>query len=270
MSNLFDVVIPVGPCDYMQVLQQLDATQKNVVGLRNIYLICSDPDIIPTQNDTNVIVVPETVFPFTKNDVARMHGEFERNGWYLQQLLKLYAGIVIPGILDRYLVIDCDTHFLKPTVFIDPESNRCLYNTGTEYHLPYFDHMKKLHPSLIKKHMNLSGICHHTMIETKYMRELIDLVEGYHNTESYEPIHPFIKSSFWEIYLRNVLPEYCGRERLNASGAAENEIYFNYVMIYHPNDVLIRSLNWANVHDNPNLFLNSDFSYVSWHYYMRR
>jgi hypothetical protein len=37
-----------------------------------------------------------------------------RNGWYLQQLLKLYASFVIKDLLNDYLVIDADVYFLKP------------------------------------------------------------------------------------------------------------------------------------------------------------
>ena len=44
-----------------------------------------------------------------------------------QVLVKIkYAGIVIKNILDKYLVIDSDTFFLKPTSFI--KDGKCLYN----------------------------------------------------------------------------------------------------------------------------------------------
>ena len=42
----------------------------------------------------------------------------------------------IQNILDKYLVIDSDTFFLKPTTFI--ENNKCLYNYGSEYNKSYF------------------------------------------------------------------------------------------------------------------------------------
>ena len=75
--------------------------------------------------------------------------------WYLQQLLKLYACNVIPDILDRYLVIDSDTFFLKPTTFI--ENDVCLYNYGSEYHKPYFKHMLLLHKDFIKMVIDKAG-----------------------------------------------------------------------------------------------------------------
>ena len=68
--------------------------------------------------------------------VNNIHGLNNRNGWYLQQLFKLYAGIIIPDILDKYLVIDSIHFFIKPVKFI--ENNICLYNYGFEYNFPYF------------------------------------------------------------------------------------------------------------------------------------
>ena len=60
--------------------------------------------------------------------------------------------------MNKYLVIDCDTFFLKPTRFIEPETGKCLYNHGSEHHGYYFDHMKKL-DSGFERSMDRSGIC---------------------------------------------------------------------------------------------------------------
>ena len=108
---LFDIVIPVGPNDKDIITKQINYT-KNIKA-RNIYLIvngCLDIE--------GCISIQENIFPFSLETVSRFHGKLERNGWYLQQLLKLYAGMVIPGILERYLVIDADTFFLKSINFI--------------------------------------------------------------------------------------------------------------------------------------------------------
>ena len=72
------------------------------------------------------ITIFEKIFPFSLDTVAKIHGKRDRNGWYLQQLLKLYAGKIIPNILDKYLVIDSDTFFLKPTkiiILLPPKDN---------------------------------------------------------------------------------------------------------------------------------------------------
>ena len=266
MSDKFDIVIPVGPCDINQFKQQLEYTRRNVIGYRRIYLVCFDPSLLGFINDPAVVVVSDDIFPFTKNDVAHIHGNFERNAWYLQQLLKLYAGLVLPDILDRYLVIDCDTYFLRQTLFVSETSGKSLYNTGTENHEPYFEHMGRLHVSLTRQFPQYSGICHHMMFETRFVRELFEMVEKEKEKEK-EKNQPF-----WRIFLQNVRSDYFGMDIYNASGASEYEIYFNFIMKYHPNDVEIRQLRWANVSVNPMNInnKNTSISYVSWHYYMRR
>jgi hypothetical protein len=85
-----------------------------------------------------------------------------------------------------------------PTIFI--ENNKFLYNYGSEYHIPYFIHMIKLSKNL-EKILNISGICHHMMFETKYIIELFNMLETVTET--------------------------------NNSGASEYEIYFNYILKYH-------------------------------------
>lgn len=235
----FDIVIPIGPKDKEAFKQQIEYTKKNIIGYRNIYLVSYEPI-----NVEGCISIDERLFPFNMDTVASIHGRLERNGWYLQQLLKLYSGIVIPGILDRYLVVDSDTFFLKPTIFI--QDNKCLYNYGNENHAPYFEHMLKLNKDL-KKVARMSGICHHMMFETKYLNELFNLVE----TEHKEP--------FYKVFLKLVTD-------VTHSGASEYEIYFNYMLSKHKDKIIVRPLDFAN---SNTLDLNSNKDYISYHWYMR-
>ena len=241
----FDVVICVGPNDTAIVNSVVPYIKKNIIGYRNIYLVCQNPSI--TIDGT--ITINEKIFPFTINDVAHYHGKRERNGWYLQQLLKFYAGFIIPGILQKYLIIDCDTHFLKPTKFLT-EDNKCIFTTGTEYHIPYFEHMNRLHPSLKKSH-TLSGISHHTFFDREIVKSLIELVEDYHKSAK----------TFWQLYLQEVQPAH-----YDLSGAAENELYFTYVYLYHYDKMKIRQLKWIN---SSNLSLDTHNDFISVHWYMR-
>jgi FkbM family methyltransferase len=237
----FDIVIPVGPNDKSVIEQQIKYTKKNIIGYRNIYLICYDPSIVID----GCITINENIFPFNIDTVAKHHGKLDRNGWYLQQLLKLYAGKIIPNILDKYLVIDSDTFFLKPTTFV--KDNKCLYNYGTEYHKPYFHHMKNLDKDLTKVDKNKSGICHHMIFDKKYIDELISKIEKNHN------------ELFYNIFLKTVTNK-------KGSGASEYEIYFNYMLKYHPDKIQIRKLSWTNTNK---LESNSNYDYISYHWYMR-
>lgn len=239
---LFDIVIPLGPNDIEQIYSQIEYTKKNVIGYRNIYIISYDPSL----KIDGCITVPEHIFPFNKQTIINFHGRQPKNGWFLQQLLKFYAGLCIPDLMNRYLVIDSDTFFLKPTHFIS-DDNKCLYNFGHEYWIPYFKHIEILNINLKKVYPKKSGICHHMMFEIPIVNEIIQLVENKH------------KDTFYNVFLK------CVDSRFkNHSGASEYEIYFNYVFQNHPDRVLLRELKWIN-----NNKLNEKYDYVSCHYYLK-
>jgi hypothetical protein len=242
-EKLFDIVIPVGPNDIEHIYKQIEYTKKNIIGYRNIYIIAYRTDF----DISGCTIINESIFPFTLDSVAAIHGKHKRNGWYLQQLLKLYAGFVIPDVLDRYLVIDSDTFFLKPTHFMDKEG-RCLMNPGREYHMEYFDHMKKLHPELKRVHPQLSGISHHMIFDRNYVRKLMDFVEANHEGKE-----------FWKIFLEKVT-------NIGGSGASEYEIYFNFMLTFHSDKIRIRPLVWTNT---PKFIEDKRFDYISWHWHMR-
>jgi FkbM family methyltransferase len=245
-DNIFDIVIPVGPNDVDIIYKQIEYTKNNIIGYRNIYIISYDESFIID----GCITISESIFPFSMDTVSKFHGKSNRNGWYLQQLLKLYAGFVIPNISDKYLVIDSDTFFLKPTHFY--KDNKCLYNYGIEYNGLYFIHMQKLHPDLVKMDPHKSGICHHMMFETKYVKELILKVQLKHS------------DYFYNVFLKNV-------SEVNGAGASEYEIYFNYMLCDNPNNIIIRPLHWKNTDNINDIFnINNEYDYISYHHYLRK
>ena len=246
---LFDIIIPLGPNDINEINKVIDYAKKNVIGYRNIYII-TKLDIMPINN---CIIIDESTFPFKIDNVSEIHGESSRNGWYLQQLLKLYAYQIIDGLLERYLIIDADTFFLRKVEFINPSNNKCLYNYSTfENYKPYYIHMKKLHEKLDKVLEN-SAICHHMIFEKKYVKELINLIEDKH------------KKPFWKVFL-----ELVDKSLVNDSGASEYEIYCNYVFNYHGDSVELRELYWNNVSQESYLDSNySTYDYVSYHWNLR-
>lgn len=190
-KNLFDIVIPLGPSDTDVITEQLKYTKKNVKGYRNIYIISHDDSL----EFEGCVTISEKIFPFNKDTVRQNEtiGE-DRVGWYLQQLLKLYSGFCIPGILGRYLIIDSDKFFLKPTTFV--ENDKCLYNYATEKEQPYFDHMARLDERFTRKYNDKSGICHHMMFETNKVRELFDIVEKKHDQLFYKAFISQVTYSF--------------------------------------------------------------------------
>jgi len=248
MSNtIFDIVIPLGPNDKIVIHKQLEYTKKNIIGYRRIFIISYDD----TLQFDGCTTISERIFPFSMETVSKLHGKNNRNGWFLQQLLKLYAGLVIPDILEQYLVVDTDTLFIKPTSFY--ENGKPLYSYGNEYHITYFTHMKSLHDELNKMDKNKSGICHHMVFETKYIKELFAMVEKYHDNTA----------AFYDIFLNCVTDN-------NGSGASEYEIYFNFLLSKHPDDVIVRYLPNKSVNNLINIdSLNKSINYVSCHWYSR-
>lgn len=244
-KNLFDIIICVGPYDCNIIHDMIPYTKKNVIGYRNIYIICSDPSL----TIEGTITINENIFPFCITDLISQFGNNNRNGWYLQQLLKLYAGNVIPGILKNYLIIDGDTFFLKPTSFIDVY-DRYIYTTGNEHHLPYFKHMNKLHP-LLKKLHECSGISHHMIMNSDIVNSLFKLVETEHDN-----------SPFWKIFLNSI-----DIEDFPYSGASEYEMYFNYVIKFHNDKITIRQLEWCNAGELNDK--NNQCDFISIHWYIR-
>ena len=227
---VFDVVICHGPHDNPILKQNILHTRRNVRGFRQIYIITHDRALKAVPGCR---VYHESIFPFQMADIAAyIKATNGRQGWYLQQLLKLYAGQVLPDLAAYYLVIDCDTLFLKPTHFFS-KGGMPLYNVGQEYHLPYFQQMQRLIPGLTKQ-IKGSGICHHMLFSTAVLGDMFRKVvekekEGSNAKE------------FWRAFLQAVEPSL-----YNKSGASEYELYLNYLVKYKPGQYKIRLLPWQN------------------------
>jgi hypothetical protein len=221
-SSDFDVVVLVGPNDFEVIDKTIEYNKINVVGYRNFYVITPNPEKV---NIEGVIVIDETVFPFNiSKDFEKIQSE--RRGWYLQQLIKLYASYYVPGILDKYLVIDADTAFVRPIKFID-ENGKHLYSTGSDYHVPYFEHMKRMHPDF-EKNYEESGISHHMFFDKRSISEMFKMVEDKHNKD------------FWKVFIESV-------DNSSNSGASEYELYFNFIVKYKKDTIELRKLKALDI-----------------------
>jgi hypothetical protein len=224
-----DIVIAYHPKDKKVIPYSVEGT-KNIKNRNNIYIISSeDPKIEGTK------FIDENTFPFKKDNIKEYFGEknSSRAGWYFKQLMNLYAHRVITNITDKFLLLDCDTLFINEVSMID-EEGKCLYSTGSENHRPYFEHMKKLIPELDRQIPEKSGIVHHLMVEKKYLDEIIQKVEEIH------------KKDFWKVMM-----ELIDKNEIHGSGFAEYEIYFNYMLKYHPDKIKLRDLRWGNYNELP-------------------
>ena len=245
------MVIPVGPNDVPILEQTLSYNKKNIIGYRNIYILTNPEWIQDTSflSEPTITIIDERNLPITIQTITEHLGETKRVGWYLQQLLKLYAGFFIPDILEYYLVVDADTAFLKPIPFFDGDLP--LYNYGFEYHLPYFEHMKRLHPALGRA-SQFSGICHHMMFYKPLVRVLMFEIEKHHN------------QSFVEVFLSSV-----DKKEIEKSGASEYEIYFHFLLAFHRNKMRIRPLCWMNATKMEDKDGIEVLDYISCHYHLQ-
>ena len=257
-NDPIDVVIPSTDKDLETLDLCIAGIRENCPKIRRVIVISAKPmtDQAEWFNEAD--------YPFSIKDVeeqlhfektftkAEIEKNKERTGWYFQQLLKLYAAFVIPGISSNVLVLDSDTIFLKPVRFLNKRSAG-LYNPGIEYHPQYFDHAARLLPGLDRVHNQLFGICHHMLFQKCVLKNLMAEVEALH------------KVPFWQAFCRCVAPEHTA-----GAGASEYEIYFSYVFS-RTNLVEVRFLNWVDKADLSLLdrYKENGCHYAACHAYMR-
>ena len=232
----YSVVIPLGPNDIDFFRKNFQMSRKNLPS--TIYVITRDP--IEIEGCT---IVLEDRFPFDKSEFTKFGNRW---GWYYQQLLKIYSPIVLQ--LDKFVILDADTILLKPIDFF--KDNKIQFNVGTEHHIPYFQHMKKILPSL-EKSSSYSGICHLMPMKRSIVEDLITRVEVYHTG-----------TPFWRVMIDNVLPsEYGG------SGMSEYEILFIFAMKFYSTQCVVNKLKWKNLNNVSQI--TPDLDYASIHWYCR-
>jgi len=235
--NKLDILIPVGPNEIPIIKDVVKLVLSNVKDFSKIYLVTHDE----TLEVDGCITINENIYPFTKEDIIKILGESPRISWVYQQLLKLYAINVIPNCLDNILILDSDVFILKELSFMD--NDKPIFTVGYEHTIEYHEHSKRLHFSLIRVHKEYSGISHHMVFNKQYLSELFKLIEDFHGK-------PFF----------NVFLEVIDVTNKNDLKCAEYEIYFNFMCLYHPNNIVIRHLKWGNVpYLNDNILTKYDY-----------
>lgn len=250
-----DVVMPCHEKDLRTINLAIEGIKKNVRH-RRIIIISKE------QLTDKAEWFDESLFPFSLFDIAyeifKDHLKAQefinhpktRIGWIYQQFLKLYAPFVVPDISPNILIVDADTIFLQPVNFQDAAGSP-LFNVGTEYVKPYFEHISRILPGVLKQFSNKSGICHHMLLQKNVMTDLFSLIRNVHNEEPWKVICATIDRAF-----------------LYKSCMSEYELYFNFIF-GRTNQPKIRPLRWKNVSFAQfNKIKKNEFDYVSCHAYM--
>ena len=192
-----DPIDAVIPCHWKGA-HKLDAVinsiKKNVHNIRRIIIVSSK------QFSEKAEWFDERQYPFNQKTIAleifdgneKKAQEFldkprTRVHWIYQQLLKLYAPLVIPEISSNVLLVDSDTLFLRPITFTNPKTGAGLLACATEYHRPYFEHAARLIPGF-KRLYNCSGIVHHMLLQRPILNDLFMIIEQEHNMEPWKAL----------------------------------------------------------------------------------
>lgn len=235
-----DVVIPCTGKDVETLELCIDGIKKYCSPVRRI-IVLSDQ-----RYTDNAEWADETkLYPFTKETIAYeiFRGDAQaahnylksprnRISWFYQQFLKLYAPLVIPVVAEDVLIVDADVIFLNHVDFIDALGYR-LYGSSAEYNPLYFDFNSKLVPGL-KRTLNLSGICHHTLMRRTVIKELFDIISKVHQNDVWRAMCRLIDGKKLVTHFEEYL-----------SPMAENELYPNFAHTHDP-FFKIRHLRFIN------------------------
>ena len=254
-SIQFDIIIPVHKKDLAVLEYCIEAARKKIVGVGRIITVSKE------RYTNNAEWFPESQFPFSMELVREYTGG--SCGWYFQQLLKLYAPLVIPNIRENVLILDSDTVFFRKTKMFDGQK-KPFYNTSKDekicrkpFDIAVAEHIDKLWPAISRKNLpakfqEISGICHSMMFNRAIISELFSKVEAHDGTGD----------KFYKIFLKHANHHH---------SASEYQIYFNFLLIFHSEKIAIRKLKYKNTADlNIKKYRKRlKYSYCSFHSYLR-
>ncbi len=267
-ANLVAVMLTTGK-DTRVFEKSVRSAIQHLLDVEKYYVITPDANGVKQKLQSivgdKVVFVDENSFPFTHSNVSDImiravkdkgvyplsgNSQFERTiwgrtGWFLQQLLKMYAGKVLE--LEDYVLLDSDLVWFQDITFLNSTSKdgvkRYNYASSSQYHPPYMASLIRIAGvSLYESPDKVfrSGICHHMVIVKKVLDDLM---------KDAETIHGGIP--FWQVLLNeSALEMTCRAPKEGICGAgstlSEYELYFNYARSKHPETVNIRPLLWAN------------------------
>ena len=245
-----DVVIVSHPKDAETLDFCIEGIRENCMKIRRIIVVS------PVKLTKKAEWFDEKRFPFSKDDVAHIIGRGNKQkirspGWYYQQLLKLYAPFVIPGISSNVLVIDADTIFMNPVEFLNDSFGGlfCFGHQGRNEE--YFKHAERLVPGYARIYPEVYSVCHHMLFQKRILKDLFRTVEKSYDKE------------FWIAFCLCV-------DSPRGRRASEYEIYYNYAL-NHTDQVALRELKWTSSGCPAEMerFKREGYHFVSFHTYMR-
>ena len=129
-NPVIDIVIPAHQKDLATLDYSIAGIRKNIVGVRRIIVVSKE------KYTDQAEWFNEALYPFSFKEISDLVGG-SNVGWNYQQLLKLYAVLVIPDISENVLIVDSDTVFYRKVKFFD--NGIPLYNLSKDQNLDNSD-----------------------------------------------------------------------------------------------------------------------------------
>ena len=195
------------------------------------------------------------VYPLQAGQSTFEKTVYGKYGWFLQQLLKLYAGRVLK--LNDYILLDSDLIWFRNIslyagkVKIELSSslsasgpvevNSYYYATSRQYHAAYLATLQRVAgvPLLKANSSFRSGVVHHIVLVKEVLEDLIITSEALHGLPFWQVL---LNQSAIEMTCRAPKTPICGA----GSTLSEYELYFNFARVKYPQTVVLRPLWWAN------------------------
>eukprot|EP00913_Durusdinium_trenchii_P026728 g25075.t1 len=220
-ASVLDCIIPAHEKDYKTLGRTVGSIRQFCPEVKRIFVIAN-------------------FWPFSHADLEDCGC---RTGWLLQQLLKLYAPLLIDGLTDNVLVCDADVVWLKRVNFLLPSAAcLCTFDTNncppirSAVDLHRYDHfVPAMLPGVQKPRPGKeTAVCHHMVFQTlgirkDILKQLIAEVEA-----SWE-------RPFWKAFAEAA--------RQLQGRASEYELYYAFAMHRCPSQVQTRALPFAVVAD---------------------
>ena len=216
-AELSGVILTIGK-DTRVFEKSIVSSLKHLVDVHTYYVITPNAkqlhDKLSKVLGPRVVFIDEGIFPFGMMNVSEVmietvrekgvyeltgktpfeHTVWGRGGWFLQQLLKFYAGRVLS--IGDYVLLDSDIVWFRNVSFVnatdvDGVPTRYNYATSNQYHGPYVATLKRISGlDLFKgKDVHRSGIVHHMVIMQRVLDDLIRRSDAMHGIE------------FWRVLL---------------------------------------------------------------------
>ena len=239
--NPLDIVITFHIKDEKNLKFTINSIRKNILHSK-IFIITNfeNYDII---NNLKCVFINENIIG---EDLYNNIIKENRGGWYLQQILKLFAHNFVST--ENYLVIDADTVILKKIDFF--EDNFPLLVVNNQIFYPYFNVIKYL--LNITNELNFSFISHHMVFNKNIVKQLINEIE-------------FHSKTTWINAIVNIL--YKKNQNISFS---EFETYGNYIISKNIK-FKFRNLHTIDLPIKPNYFFIKLYSFrydiISFHNY---